>query len=341
MKTRKVSVGGKPFSSRNPTTIGAIGLVLIIGLLWAAFNAVVAAAHRRRHVLLRLLHRGREPAPDDDVRIAGVKVGTVDSTRSTATRSRSSSRSRTPSSATRARCRSRSRRCSAPSTSRSTRPAPSSRTPARPSRCRAPTSPFDVYPAFTELTKKIDNDQHRPAGQGVQHAGDDVQEHPEVGEARCCTGLSRAVDTIASRDQALRTLLARAEPGHRRARRPRHRVAEAASATAACCSTSSTPAATPSTRCWSTPRRCRPSSRGSCTTTRRRSARCSTRCDKVLTLLTTTRTASTAACRCSARSTASSTTPSATAAGSTTTSATSASPACSAWHVLDQPGRCR
>ena len=30
---------GRSFASRNPTTIGAIGLVIIAVLLWAAFNA--------------------------------------------------------------------------------------------------------------------------------------------------------------------------------------------------------------------------------------------------------------------------------------------------------------
>src|SRR3978361_2291085 len=39
VKTRKTNVGGKPFSARNPTTIGAIGLVFILVILYAAFNA--------------------------------------------------------------------------------------------------------------------------------------------------------------------------------------------------------------------------------------------------------------------------------------------------------------
>ena len=39
MKTRRTNVGGKPFSARNPMTIGAIGLVFILVILYAAFNA--------------------------------------------------------------------------------------------------------------------------------------------------------------------------------------------------------------------------------------------------------------------------------------------------------------
>ena len=38
VKTRS-AIRGRSFSSRNPTTIGAIGLVLILVILWAAFNA--------------------------------------------------------------------------------------------------------------------------------------------------------------------------------------------------------------------------------------------------------------------------------------------------------------
>ena len=68
---------GRSFASRNPTVIGAIGLVVIAVLLWAAFYADDAADHRRRHAYSADLLRVVRAGADDEVRIAGVKVGTV------------------------------------------------------------------------------------------------------------------------------------------------------------------------------------------------------------------------------------------------------------------------
>jgi len=69
----------KPFRERNPVPIGAIGLALILGMLFLAFNASS----------LPFLNSGNSYHADfadaaglktgDDVRVAGVKVGTVTS----------------------------------------------------------------------------------------------------------------------------------------------------------------------------------------------------------------------------------------------------------------------
>src|SRR4051795_9537594 len=77
LTTRKAPRIGKSFSSRNPLPIGAIGLVFLLVLLYAAFNASS----------LPLIGGGTEYSAyftesanlkiDDDVRIAGVKVGKV------------------------------------------------------------------------------------------------------------------------------------------------------------------------------------------------------------------------------------------------------------------------
>src|SRR5436305_9299060 len=77
LTTRKAPRIGKSFSSRNPLPIGAIGLVFILVLLYAAFNAAN----------LPLIGGGTEYSAyftesanlkiDDDVRIAGVMVGKV------------------------------------------------------------------------------------------------------------------------------------------------------------------------------------------------------------------------------------------------------------------------
>ena len=79
MKTRRVNVGGKPFSSRNPTTIGAIGLVLIVVLLWASFNAASLPIIGGGKTYSAYFTDDAGLRANDEVRMAGVKVGKVDS----------------------------------------------------------------------------------------------------------------------------------------------------------------------------------------------------------------------------------------------------------------------
>jgi phospholipid/cholesterol/gamma-HCH transport system substrate-binding protein len=79
MKTRRVNVGGKPFSSRNPTTIGAIGIVLIIVLLWASFNAASLPIIGGGTTYSAYFTDDAGLRANDEVRMAGVKVGKVDS----------------------------------------------------------------------------------------------------------------------------------------------------------------------------------------------------------------------------------------------------------------------
>jgi phospholipid/cholesterol/gamma-HCH transport system substrate-binding protein len=68
---------GRSFSSRNPTTIGAIGLVIIAMLLWAAFNAAKLPIIGGGTQYSAVFSEASGLVPDDEVRIAGVKVGTV------------------------------------------------------------------------------------------------------------------------------------------------------------------------------------------------------------------------------------------------------------------------
>src|SRR3954453_22065110 len=68
---------GRSFASRNPTTIGAIGLVVIAVLLWAAFNAAKLPIIGGGTPYAAIFSEASGLQPDDEVRIAGVKVGTV------------------------------------------------------------------------------------------------------------------------------------------------------------------------------------------------------------------------------------------------------------------------
>jgi len=68
---------------------------------------------------------------------------------------------------------------------------------------------FDVYPAFTELTRKIDSIDTSQLAKAFTTLADTFKNTPKSVRT-VLTGLSRISDTISSRDQALRTLLARA-----------------------------------------------------------------------------------------------------------------------------------
>jgi len=73
----KRSPRGRSFASRNPTTIGAIGLVVIGVLLWAAFNATKLPIIGGGTPYAAIFSEASGLQPNDEVRIAGVKVGTV------------------------------------------------------------------------------------------------------------------------------------------------------------------------------------------------------------------------------------------------------------------------
>jgi phospholipid/cholesterol/gamma-HCH transport system substrate-binding protein len=209
MKTRRVSVGGKPFSSRNPTTIGAIGLVLILALLWAAFNASSLPLIGGGTSYSAYFTEDANLRPNDDVRIAGVNVGTVSSTTLEGNKvkvvfkvknafigdaSTAQIKLKTLLGAKYLEIDSTGTKGQDPS-----KAIPLSRTH----------SLFDVYPAFTELTNKIDAIDTGDLAKAFETMAQTFQHTPKSVHS-VLTGLSRLSDTIASRDQALHTLLYRA-----------------------------------------------------------------------------------------------------------------------------------
>jgi len=66
-----------PFRERNPVPIGAAGLIIIALLLWAAFNAASLPLIGGGTAYSAAFTEAGGIKPDDDVRIAGVKVGKV------------------------------------------------------------------------------------------------------------------------------------------------------------------------------------------------------------------------------------------------------------------------
>src|SRR3954470_2325487 len=67
----------KPFRERNPVPIGAIGLVAILGMLLLAFNASRLPFLNGGHTYHADFADSAGLKKGDDVRVAGVKVGTV------------------------------------------------------------------------------------------------------------------------------------------------------------------------------------------------------------------------------------------------------------------------
>ncbi|MGN6607398.1 MAG: MCE family protein [Jatrophihabitans sp.] len=210
LTTRKAPKIGKSFSSRNPTPIGAIGLVLLLALLWAAFNAESLPLIGGGTTYHAQFHESANLRINDDVRIAGVKVGkvtgvslhddmvTVDFTVKNAfigDQSAATIKIKTLLG---------SKLLDIDSVGSKALPAggtiPLSRN----------MSPFDVYPAFTALTNTVDSIDTNKLQAAFQTLTSDFKDTPTEVKG-LVTGLSRLSTTIASRDQALQTLLQHAK----------------------------------------------------------------------------------------------------------------------------------
>jgi phospholipid/cholesterol/gamma-HCH transport system substrate-binding protein len=210
MQTRRVSVGGKSFSSRNPTTIGAIGLVMIIALLWAAFNAESLPLIGGGTTYTAYFKEDANLREGDEVRIAGVKAGKVDTIALTdddlvkvtfkikngfvGDQSTFAIKIKTllgakylaiDSVGTKAQD--------------SSKAIGTDRTE----------TPFDIYPAFTELTNKVDAIDTTNLANALHTLSETFSDTPKSVQS-VLAGITRLSTTISSRDVALRSLLARA-----------------------------------------------------------------------------------------------------------------------------------
>ena len=209
MKTRRVSVGGKSFTARNPMPIGAIGLVLILVILWAAFNASKLPLIGGGTAYSAYFTEAAGLRSGDPVRIAGVKVGEVNSVGLSGNKvkvvfkvknayvgdqSTVDIKLKTLLGA---------KYLEVDSTGNAKQDPqhtiPTSRT----------TSPFDVYPAFTELTKTVDAIDTDQLAKAFGVLSQDFAGTP-ASVRTVVDGLSRLSETISSRDTALRQLLAKA-----------------------------------------------------------------------------------------------------------------------------------
>jgi phospholipid/cholesterol/gamma-HCH transport system substrate-binding protein len=210
LTTRKVKHPGKSFSSRNPTPIGAIGLVVLLAMLWAAFNASSLPLIGGGTTYHAIFSESANLKKGDDVRIAGVKVGTVDSVALqnnsvkvdftvknafVGDQSTADIKIKTVLGAKMLVINSIGTKSMKGGTT-----IPEKDT----------TTPYDVYPAFTALTHTIQQIDTTKVAQAFETLASAFSGTPSSVHG-LVTGLSRLSNTIASRDEALGTLLQNAQ----------------------------------------------------------------------------------------------------------------------------------
>ncbi len=209
LTTRKAPKIGKSFSQRSPLPIGIIGLVFLLVLLVAAFNAAKLPLIGGGTNYTAYFSESANLKPDDDVRIAGVKAGKVqdvtldgpkvkvsftikdgwvgnESTIDIKLKTLLGQKYLSINSA-------------GTKAQKSGDAIPLSRT----------TSPFDVYPAFTALTRTVDKINTPDLQKAFRTLAETFSGTPSSVRP-VVTGLSRLSTTIASRDAELQNLLSQA-----------------------------------------------------------------------------------------------------------------------------------
>lgn len=210
VKTRRTNVGGKPFSSRNPVTIGAIGLVLIAVLLWAAFNASKLPIIGGGTTYTAYFTEDAGLRPNDDVRIAGVKVGTVDSASLDGSKVKVKFKVKNAFIGDQSTVAIKLKTLLGAKYLGIESIGSNKQNPKTPIGLNRTTSPYDIYPAFTGLTETIDQINTDQLAQAFGVLASDFANTPSTVKP-VLTGLSRLSETIASRDTQLRTLLNKAQ----------------------------------------------------------------------------------------------------------------------------------
>jgi phospholipid/cholesterol/gamma-HCH transport system substrate-binding protein len=209
LKTRKTPRVGKSFSSRNPTPIGAIGLVFLLVLLYGAFNAASLPLIGGGTTYSAFFTESANLKTGDNVRIAGIKVGTVedvtiDTARNLVKASFTVKDGFVGDESTvdiKLKTLLGAKYLNINSIGAKKQDAgktiPVSRT----------TTPLDIYPAFTKLSNTIQDINTTDLSTAFRTLAEDFSGTPNSVRP-VVTGLSRLSNTIASRDQALKTLLA-------------------------------------------------------------------------------------------------------------------------------------
>ena len=209
VKTRRVSVGGKPFSQRNPVMIGAIGLVFILVVLYAAFNASKLPIIGGGTTYTAMFTEDAGLGPNDDVRIAGIKVGTVSSASLDGALVKVKFKVKNAFVGNQSTVDIKLKTLLGAKYLAIDSIGTTKQDSHQPIGVDRTSSPFDIYPAFTELTQTVNSIDTQKLAQSFEVLAQDFSGTPDTVKP-VLTGLSRLSQTIASRDQELRTLLAKA-----------------------------------------------------------------------------------------------------------------------------------
>jgi phospholipid/cholesterol/gamma-HCH transport system substrate-binding protein len=221
LTTRKAPRIGKSFSQRNPLPIGIIGLVFLLVLLVAAFNAEKLPLIGGGTEYSAYFSESANLKPDDPVRIAGVKAGSVEDVglgRSTAC-----SKNHKVQTCVKVTFTVKDGWVGNESTidlklktllgqkylninSSGT----SAQNPSKPFGVGRTDSPFDVYPAFTSLTRTVQKINTANIAKSFRILAGDFKDTPSSVHP-LVTGLSRLSTTISSRDAQLQMLLSNAQ----------------------------------------------------------------------------------------------------------------------------------
>ena len=240
-----------PFRERNPVVVGAVGLAVIAALLLFAFNIDKLPYLSGTKYTAAFCEAGGLK-PDDEVRIAGVKVGKVtgvdldgDHVRVTFRVNRGTEFGKETSASVRIKTVLGQKflmlEPKGPGQLASGSEIPISRTVAA----------YDVVEAFSDLATTAENIDTEQLRQGPGHDRHDVRGHARRGPGRGGRPRPALAHHRLPRRPAARA--ARPHRGRLRgARRPQQGVRRRCSPTATCCSRSSSSAARTSTSCWST-----------------------------------------------------------------------------------------
>jgi phospholipid/cholesterol/gamma-HCH transport system substrate-binding protein len=218
-KTRRAP-RGRSFSSRNPTVIGMIGLAVIAALLWAAFNAAQLPIIGGGTKYSAAFSEAAGLRSGDEVRIAGVKVGSVSSVRLEGDHVKVTFRVKhafigdQSTLAIKIKTLLGAKYLAVDSVGDAgQRPGmeigPPCTTGTINAGCRT-TSPYDIYPAFQQLTQTVGDIDTKRLGQAFETLAATFANTPQ--DVRdVLGGLSRLSHTVASRDAELKSLLAKAD----------------------------------------------------------------------------------------------------------------------------------
>ncbi len=198
----------RPFRERNPVVIGAVGLLLIVLAMLLAFNAANLPIIGGGTTYHAAFTEAAGLKPGDEVRVAGVKVGKVEDVKLEGDHVRAEFKIKGAWVGDRSTVNIKIKTMLGakylsidPSGSRP-QPAgqeiPVDRT----------TTPFDVYPAFEQLTAVAGRIDTKRLAQALDTLSNTFQDSPEQVRSSL-DGLSRLSRTVASRDAQLATLLDR------------------------------------------------------------------------------------------------------------------------------------